>query len=66
MLPRIIEPPKMGDKMRKQPQDEGAPPAGADDKIKKALAELRKLAEAVAAAWTAQKSGVDLVDEQRR
>ena len=52
--------------MRKQPQNEGAPPVGADDRINKALAEMHELAEAVAGAWRAQKSGVDLVDEQRR
>jgi hypothetical protein len=55
--------------MRRQPQDEDAPPAEADDrkdKIDKALAEMHELAEVVAAAWTSPKSGVELVDQQRR
>jgi prevent-host-death family protein len=31
-----------------------------------ALAEMRSLAEQVAAAWTSPKSGIELIDEQRR
>ena len=30
------------------------------------LAEMKRLAKQVAAAWTSPKSGVELVDEQRR
>jgi len=34
--------------------------------VDEALAEMRSLAEQVAAAWTSPKSGVELIDEQRR
>ena len=34
--------------------------------VDKALAEMKSLAEEVAASWTSPKSGVDLVSEQRR
>jgi prevent-host-death family protein len=36
------------------------------DEVTEALAEMRSLAEQVAAAWTSPKSGVELIDEQRR
>ena len=35
-------------------------------KVDQALAEMKALAHQVAAAWTSPKSGVELVDEQRR
>ena len=34
--------------------------------IEEALAEMRSIAQEVAAAWTSEKSGVELVSEQRR
>lgn len=34
--------------------------------VKKSMAEMMVLAREVAEAWTSEKSGVDLVDEQRR
>jgi prevent-host-death family protein len=34
--------------------------------MEKTLAEMKQLAQQVAAAWTSPKSGVELIDEQRR
>jgi prevent-host-death family protein len=34
--------------------------------IEEAIAEMKQLAQEVAAAWTSPKSGVDLISEQRR
>ncbi|MEW5960678.1 MAG: type II toxin-antitoxin system prevent-host-death family antitoxin [Chloroflexota bacterium] len=35
-------------------------------RIEEAMAEMKQLAQEVAAAWTSPKSGVDLISEQRR
>jgi prevent-host-death family protein len=35
-------------------------------KIGEAMAEMKQLAQEVAAAWTSSKSGIDLISEQRR
>jgi len=35
-------------------------------KLEESLAEMKQLAQQVAAAWTSPKSGVDLISEQRR
>ncbi|RPI53160.1 MAG: type II toxin-antitoxin system prevent-host-death family antitoxin [Chloroflexi bacterium] len=37
-----------------------------EDRVDTALTEMRSLAEEVAAAWTSDKSGVELIAEQRR
>jgi len=36
------------------------------DEIDASIVELKSLADEVSAAWTSQKSGVDLISEQRR
>jgi hypothetical protein len=54
-----------GPRRNSQPGEQGFDGEGRTE-LDVVLAEMKRLAEQVAAAWTSPKSGVELVDEQRR